>query len=484
MMHSTLQQEHLSRRDLLLGIAATGLAAWVPPGFATAPARGRTAVVIGAGIGGLSAAYELRRAGFDVAIFEKWDYTGGRMCEAWMGPLYGFTHASGVGRFYREMFDLAREVGVADELDGEGGLSPVDNGVGTYGYTSRFRIDEVAAVPGMSEETRRRLPLLKADLDRLRKEVDPCLLATGAAWDDESLSDYYQRMLGKEAGTEVLRYWIEPLLSWWGWPAEKTSKLPLLAWMAQDEEFVGPRGGIGVLTRKLGSMLPVQHRTTVRSITPPDSQGRHTVHYLTPTFEPRSVTPDVVVLATEGKYVSLLVQDLTPAQKTFFDAIDTTKEAIVWYVLDGRAAPKERLGGSYIPTHPDPMKRRLTGWSVNPPEPQDHNRPATVWIDLARPEVPKWQVSGQTMPEYCLPLAKHFYPAFDMRHVTDVVNYTCDDLIYMPVGYVRQMAAISREQEKGRRGLYFAGEYMSAAHTGGACASGRTVGRLIARHWA
>ena len=87
------------------------------------------------------------------------------------------------------------------------------------------------------------------------------------------------------------------------------------------------------------------------------------------------------------------------------------------------------------------------------------------------------------MPEYCEPLIKHFYPQFDMRNVTDVVNYTCDDLIYMPVGYCRRMAAVLRDQEKERRGLYFTGEYVSGAHTGAACASGRTVGRLIAKHW-
>ena len=70
------------------------------------------------------------------------------------------------------------------------------------------------------------------------------------------------------------------------------------------------------------------------------------------------------------------------------------------------------------------------------------------------------------------------------EHIVDIVNYTCDDLIYMPVGYVRQMADILREQSKERPGLYFAGEYVSGAQTGCACASGRSVARQIAQHWA
>src|SRR5262249_9032446 len=153
--------------------------------------------------------------------------------------------------------------------------------------------------------------------------------------------------------------WIDPALSWWGWPAYQTSKLAMLSWFAQQQsEFVAPRGGIGVLTRKLAELLPVQTLTSVRYITPPDGSGRHTIHYLDPHLQPRTVSPDVVVVATEGKFVSLLVQGLTGAQKRFFDSIDTTKEVVVIYILAERAAPKSLLGGSYVPTHPDPYKRR------------------------------------------------------------------------------------------------------------------------------
>lgn len=88
------------------------------------------------------------------------------------------------------------------------------------------------------------------------------------------------------------------------------------------------------------------------------------------------------------------------------------------------------------------------------------------------------------MQVYCEPIVKHFWPEFDIANVTDIVNYTCDDLIYIPVGYARQVAGLIREQEKQRRGLYFAGEYMAGAHTGAACGSGRTVARLVAKHWA
>jgi len=478
----------VGRRDFLRSIAAAGSAAVLPAGFGASAARaaapGPTAVVIGAGIAGLSAAYELKRAGFRVSIFEKEEYTGGRMREGWMGPLYGPIHAQGVFKASREMLALADEVGVGEGLDGISEDYMVENGVGVYNVSSRFHVDEVANVPGISEETKRLLPRLQADLDRIQQQVDPCSMASGAEFDDETLTQYYERVLGKQAGSEVLRYWVEPVLDWFGWPADSTSKIALLSWYGQQQsDFVSPRGGIGVLTRRLGELLNVQHEVTVQFVTPPDSTGRHTIHYLTPELERRSMTPDVVVCATEGRYIDRLVQGLTPKQKTFFNSVFTTTSAVMFYILDEKAAPNATIGENYIPSHPDPIKRRVNGWNVSPADPTNHNRPANIRMDLTQPEIQVWQASNKTLPDYCAPLIKYLYPAFDMKNVVDTVNYTCDHLIYMPVGFCRQMADVLRDQEKQRRGLYFAGEYIAGGHTGAACASGRTVGRLIAKHW-
>ena len=71
--------ERLTRRRLLAAGAASGLAvAWRSRLFAAAPRRGRV-VVVGAGLAGLAAAYELRRSGFDVVVLEARDRVGGRV---------------------------------------------------------------------------------------------------------------------------------------------------------------------------------------------------------------------------------------------------------------------------------------------------------------------------------------------------------------------------------------------------------------------
>ena len=57
-------------------------------------------------------------------------------------------------------------------------------------------------------------------------------------------------------------------------------------------------------------------------------------------------------------------------------------------------------------------------------------------------------------------------------------------MVDVPPGFATKMAAVIREQEQERHGLYFTGEYLGAPHTGGACASGRLVARTIGKHWA
>ncbi len=84
-------------------------------------------------------------------------------------------------------------------------------------------------------------------------------------------------------------------------------------------------------------------------------EQRHTVHYLNANLERRSVTPDVVVCAVEGKYLDRLVQGMTPKQAALAKNVYFSKEAIVCWILDENHAPKEEVSGAYYPDHPDPV---------------------------------------------------------------------------------------------------------------------------------
>ena len=67
----------VSRRSFLK--SASALAAGLPPGGRGAAARAQRVVVVGAGLAGLVAAFELMRAGHTVSVFEARDRPGGRI---------------------------------------------------------------------------------------------------------------------------------------------------------------------------------------------------------------------------------------------------------------------------------------------------------------------------------------------------------------------------------------------------------------------
>jgi hypothetical protein len=56
-----------------------------------------------------------------------------------------------------------------------------------------------------------------------------------------------------------------------------------------------------------------------------------------------------------------------------------------------------------------------------------------------------------------------------------------DQQIALALQQVEHGASVAEVCRK--RGLYFAGEYVAGAHTGAACASGRSIARLIKQHW-
>jgi monoamine oxidase len=63
---------------VVLGMLATPEAYAGPPDTSGAPGNGKRVIVLGAGVAGLTAAYRLKQAGFDVAVYEAARYIGGR----------------------------------------------------------------------------------------------------------------------------------------------------------------------------------------------------------------------------------------------------------------------------------------------------------------------------------------------------------------------------------------------------------------------
>ena len=74
-------------------------------------------VVVGAGIAGLTAGYDLKKAGYQVTVLEAKDIPGGRMAEKMEGSFMKYTGATGLFRFYKDMWDVIAELGLGRAPD-------------------------------------------------------------------------------------------------------------------------------------------------------------------------------------------------------------------------------------------------------------------------------------------------------------------------------------------------------------------------------
>ena len=306
----------------------------------------RNVVVVGSGIAGLSTAYELQKAGFKVTVLEEKHLPGGRMAEEKVGSFMNITGASGLNPWYREMFDLCDELGHGDCLEK---LSSFGTGIATDGEV-RFPMSnaptryELLTSPVLSLRSKLRLASLLPDIGKARRRVDPCLIHTAADFDDESLSEYLTRKVGKD----FLEYVVSPLFNVaLAYNMEQLSKAVFLARVAHMTERNGYcfKDGIGFLTRTLAGMLDVRLNSRVTRIVRSDNGRGRRIHYDTPDGR-ESIEADITIMATPGNRVSQIVADKARWERRFFEAsVPYCQFGMVTYVLNHEV---EEVNGLYF----------------------------------------------------------------------------------------------------------------------------------------
>ena len=227
--------------------------------------RTKSVAVIGAGIAGLTAAYELSKSGADVTVFEASERVGGRMstdrCDGYLidrGAQFLSDGYEVIGRLIAET-GLQRELHATSLLGGtvrDGRIRRVNQRMPTSIVGSGL-LGPIAALR------------LAAESLKLRARSARLSLSDYSAWcafDDCPAEEW----LRARFGSEVLEYVFEPMIAGFYFQEPEQVSAALAAWVwnyaMRGHGSLALENGIGSLPDALASKLNVRLSSPVRSV--------------------------------------------------------------------------------------------------------------------------------------------------------------------------------------------------------------------------
>jgi protoporphyrinogen/coproporphyrinogen III oxidase len=449
--------------------------------MSTNPSAGgaKRVVVVGAGIAGLTAAYDLKKAGYQVAVLEAKDIPGGRMAEKPEGSFMKYTGATGLFRFYKDMWDVIAELGLSERLMPypKMGSGIANNTEETYALDFNQTLGMLRH-PALSFRSRLRLASLIPDFMQARRAVDPCLIHTAVDFDDESMAEYLTRKVGADFLENVVAVVYRNL---WAWNVEQASKAYFLMIYphVRNRPSYTFTTGFGTLTRALAEQLDVRINTRVLSIElGDDCEGRTVI--CEGSQGRQKLSADIVVCALPGSAVAGVVADQTPWEKSFFADVPYAQYAMVAYVLKNKPAMEFDIRTFHTRRHQTPISFIKTF-----PGSERPGDPPRLWLVLA-PDRQRHYLDkdGSNLDRVARHWAKQIYPSLeqDLKEVHEM--HTDYIIASFPPGQARKVKSLLSIQEAGPKNIYYVGDYLGNATTGGALAIGRRTARKIVEHWA
>jgi oxygen-dependent protoporphyrinogen oxidase len=433
--------------------------------------------VVGSGIAGLTAAWDLKKAGCRVVVFERDTAPGGRMADTIVNGICTHSGASIIFSFNRDMLALVDELGISGDLysfDSKNRGYTVSNGTREYQLKLTFDPGFLLTHPALGLKTKAKLIALLPDVIGARLRIDPCMMHTAAGYDDESVADYVRRRVTDE----FLENYVEPYFrAPWHWEPEQISRAYLLSLLGHivGAKLMSFRQGIGHLTRSLATRLDVRYRHRVVSAVTEAGGCRLTVRT---NGQVRNEWFDRVVIAVPGSQAAGIVTTLDDDRRRFFDTVKYTRGARVYYALKPGAARFRALWFARKSPSIISLYHELPDDSLVP---EGHRQPPTIQVELT-PELSA-RVAAEAgqgrLDSYVRDAVRVHYPAID-RDVAGVAEQWWNDMLpeWYP-GYARGVAAFLARGDDVRPPIYFCGDYLSQSHTGGACASGRRIAALL-----
>jgi len=424
-------------------------------------------IVIGAGIAGLTAAYQLEKAGCDVLVLEANAYAGGRMFTIdWQG-----FRVDGGAKFVttsdRSLLNMVREVGLEDQLvKPKEGLTITIYRDGKMHSANFLSIPSYFAWSGVSVKARLAMLKLIPHFLRLGRIENPYHLERASGADDDVT---YEQFFKSQINEEMFEYWAIPMFeTMCAYTGEHVSRKAFLALMASylNADSVTFKDGIGALPEKLASLLNVELNARVTTIEPYKDKSGAKVTYTTGRGT-RTTSADSVIVAVPGNQVLPLFDDPRPAWMRFFPKVEYSTGALQYHICKTEYQPPRK--GTFIP-----RALKLPINSVAFEQYKDGR-----WLMLTDPSVYvfKLEEKQDILVERAIEVMTRIFPELKGTFVDHHIFRWRNKVPAFRPGYLQALSDFWTEPQEGP--IYFCGDYFAGPSTGGALYSGKECAERV-----
>lgn len=435
------------------------------------------AIVVGAGLAGTSAAFTLRRAGWEVKLIESGSQVGGRANTIEKQGYLIDTGCSATTSAYTSYFALAREAGVVDRI------VPASPVVGIVRDGKVFQIDTRRMLRdglfGGFLSFRAKLGLAKLLRDvfaaRSRGMLDFSDMSKAAPIDNESVADYARREFSAEINDHFFDPLVRPMLLA---NAHLVSKVEFFSLIANylDAEMSSMRGGQQSFAQLLAKDIPIELNSPVSRVRRDGNQVD--VTWSGPAGE-RSERADACVLACHLDTTADICDEVLPLVQPLLGKMRYTRAISV-----AIGSPVQVPDKSFVVFLPYCEERHIATLFL------EHNKcddraPAghslfTAYLE-AEASDNAWALSDEAIVARTLEYLCRLYPMLrgqiDMSHVKRWEKA----LPLMQVGGYAEIARLHERFDPASR-IQLAGDYLSGAGQNTAVDYGVKAARNLVNH--
>jgi len=417
-------------------------------------------IVVGAGISGLTTAYQLKKAGHDVLVLEANDYVGGRMANVdWEGFRVDIG-AEFVSTADKQLIKLVAELGLSDQLvKTEDGLAIITYRDGRLHAANFLSIPSYLGWSGVSLRARLAMLKLLPYFLRIGNLKNPYHLERAKGVDSE---ETFEQFFKTRISAEMFEWWAIPMFeTMCAYKGDDVSRQAFLALMMTylNSDSVTLRDGIGVLPKALASKVRVELNSPVRTVQMnADGSGARVTYLQDGT--PRTISAERVVLAVQGNRVLRLLEEPRPAWREFFPKVAYSTGALHYHIAETDYQPP--LKGTFVP-----RLNRLPICSCSFEKYKDGR-----WLMLSNPSVDCFDMSqdANMLAQQAQEVMGRIFPPLKGTFRAQRIFKWQEEVPAFRPGYLNALKHFWEDSQEGP--LYFCGDYFAGPSTGGALYSG------------